>query len=63
MAVFVDEQYLQGFIDPKEREYLRPFVEVAHDMLHAKKGAGNDFLGCYCSPCSCGRCSYCTLER
>lgn len=45
MAVFVDEQYLQGFIDPKEREYLRPFVEVAHDMLHAKKGAGNDFLG------------------
>lgn len=45
MSVKVNEQYLRSFIDIHEREYLQPFVEVAHDMLHAKKGAGNDFLG------------------
>jgi len=45
MSLKVNEQYLQSFIDAHEREYLLPYIEVAHDMLHAKKGAGNDFLG------------------
>ncbi|MBQ6947579.1 MAG: glucose-6-phosphate isomerase, partial [Clostridia bacterium] len=45
MSIKVNEQFLHSFIEPHEREYMRPYVEVAHDMLHAKKGAGNDFLG------------------
>lgn len=45
MSIKVNEQYLQSFIAEHEREYLLPYVEVAHDLLHAKKGAGNDFLG------------------
>ena len=45
MSVKVNEQYLQTFIDPNEREYMLPYIEVAHDILHAGKGAGNDFLG------------------
>ena len=45
MAIKVNEQYLQSFIAPHEKEYMLPYVEVAHDLLHAKKGAGNDFLG------------------
>ncbi len=45
MAVKVNEQYLKSFIEPHEQEYMLPFVEVAHDLLHAQKGAGNDFTG------------------
>ncbi len=45
MAIKVNEQYLRPFIDPSERENMLPYVEVAHDLLHAKKGPGNDFLG------------------
>lgn len=45
MSIKVNEQYLQSFIDSHEREYMLPYIEVAHDLLHAKKGAGNDFLG------------------
>ncbi len=45
MSIKVNEQFLQSFIDAHEREYMRPYIEVAHDLLHHKKGAGNDFLG------------------
>lgn len=45
MAIKVNEQYLQSFIGSHEKEYMLPYIEVAHDLLHAKKGAGNDFLG------------------
>ena len=45
MSVKVNRSYLNGFINEKEREYLKPYVEVAHNMLHSKKGQGNDFLG------------------
>ncbi len=45
MSVRVNEQYLQSFIESHEREYLLPYIDVAHDLLHSKKGAGNDFLG------------------
>ncbi len=45
MSVRVNEQYLQSFIENHEREYLLPYVDVAHDLLHSKKGAGNNFLG------------------
>ena len=45
MSVKVNREYLKSFISDSEREYLRPYVEVAHNQLHLKKGAGNDFLG------------------
>ncbi|HEY8420264.1 MAG TPA: glucose-6-phosphate isomerase [Thermoclostridium sp.] len=35
----------EGFIKEHEIEYLKPFVESAHTMLHQKNGPGNDFLG------------------
>jgi Glucose-6-phosphate isomerase len=34
-----------GFIRQEELDYMAGFAETAHDMLHGKKGAGNDFLG------------------
>ncbi len=34
-----------GFINESEVKNLIPFVQSAHDMLHNKTGAGNDFLG------------------
>lgn len=34
-----------SFFNNHELDYLKPFVEVAHDMIHDKTGQGNDFLG------------------
>lgn len=45
MSVKINRKYLDSFIKEYEREYLRPYVEVAHNQLHSKKGAGSDFLG------------------
>lgn len=45
MSVRINRKYLSQFIQAHEPEYLRPYVEVAHNMLHNKKGPGNDFLG------------------
>jgi len=45
MSVKVNREYLGQFISDHEREYIKPYVEVAHNMIHSKKGAGNDFLG------------------
>lgn len=33
------------FFNENELENLAPFVETAHQLLHEKKGAGNEFLG------------------
>ncbi|WP_249871160.1 glucose-6-phosphate isomerase [Oceanobacillus saliphilus] len=33
------------FFDEQEVKNLSPYVEAAHQMLHEKTGAGNDFLG------------------
>ena len=35
----------KDFISTNEIESMQPFVEVAHEMLHNKTGAGNEFLG------------------
>ena len=35
----------KDFISPYEVDYLRDMTKTCHDMLHAKSGAGNDFLG------------------
>ncbi len=45
MSVSVNRKYVDLFINESEREYLKPYVEVAHNQLHSKKGQGNDFLG------------------
>ena len=45
MAVKVNRKYLETFISDHERDYLKPYVEVAHNQLHSKKGPGNAFLG------------------
>lgn len=37
--------YSDGFISQEEIEAMEGFTKVAHDMLHNKKGLGNDFLG------------------
>ncbi len=37
--------YSNAFIKENELEYLKSTVANAHDMLHNKTGAGNDFLG------------------
>ncbi|PHV69281.1 glucose-6-phosphate isomerase [Sporanaerobium hydrogeniformans] len=37
--------YSQTGVQPYEVEFLKSQVEIAHDMLHEKTGAGNDFLG------------------
>jgi len=34
-----------GFIGEHEIDKMAPYVQVAHNMLHEKTGAGNDFLG------------------
>lgn len=45
MSVSVNRKYVDQFINDYEREYLKPYVEVAHNQLHSKKGQGKDFLG------------------
>lgn len=37
--------YKDSFIEEEEIEKLKPFINLSHDLLHEKKGAGNDFLG------------------
>ena len=45
MSVIVNRKYLSRFISEHERDNIKPYVEVAHNQLHLKKGAGSDFLG------------------
>ena len=40
-----DYKNTEGFIRSHEIENLKPAVENAHNLLHQKKGPGNDFLG------------------
>ncbi len=45
MGLKVNKQYLTGYVDQREYEGLKPFVETADKMIREKSGAGNDFLG------------------
>jgi len=40
-----DYSKASDFINENEVRYFESFVKSAHDMLHNKTGAGNDFLG------------------
>ena len=45
MSVKFNYKLAENFISEEEVKNLAPSVEIAHNMLHEKTGAGNDFLG------------------
>ncbi len=45
MALKFNGKYLKNFVSESEFEYLYPQIELCHNLLHSKSGAGNDFLG------------------
>jgi glucose-6-phosphate isomerase len=40
-----DYSNVLSFVNQEELNNYAPFVKTAHDLLHEKKGAGNDYLG------------------
>ena len=44
-------KFAKKFFDEKEITQLKPFVELANEVLVNKEGAGNDFLGWTTLPC------------
>ena len=45
MAMELKLTGLKGFVGEGELAYMAPLVQAAQDTLHARTGAGNDFLG------------------
>lgn len=45
MAVKFEGKYLKGFVKSEEFDYVKKEIELCHDVLCSKSGAGNDFLG------------------
>ncbi len=45
MPLNLNLRYLDGFVADSEFDLLYPTVKSAHEALHARSGAGNDFLG------------------
>ena len=45
MSLKVNTKHLSGFVKEHELKALQSQVQTAHDMLEAKTGLGNDFLG------------------
>ena len=45
MSVKFNGKYLNGFVSQAEFDNVYSQVELCHNTLHAKNGAGNDFLG------------------
>lgn len=45
MSVKFNGKYLKGFVTQAEFDNVYPQVELCHNILHAKSGAGNDYLG------------------
>ena len=45
MAVKFQGKYLEGFVKPYEFDNVSKEIELCHDILHQKSGAGNDYLG------------------
>ena len=45
MAIRLNDNYLNGFIQKQEYTAIQPQVTAAHKMLTEKSGLGNDFLG------------------
>lgn len=38
-------QFAKNFISDEEIKQIKPYVELANEVLTSKSGAGNDFLG------------------
>ena len=45
MGVRINTKYLSRYVREEEFGNLFPQVQAAHELLHKKQGAGNDFLG------------------
>ena len=45
VAISLETQYTKGFIDAEDWEAIQPRVTEAHEILHSRRGAGNEFLG------------------
>ena len=45
MTLKLNSKYLDGFLGKDELTGIKPQVEAAVELLHSKKGLGNDFLG------------------
>lgn len=45
MGVKFEGKYLKGFVKQEEFDNVYPQIELCHEILHQKKGAGSDFLG------------------
>ena len=45
MAVKFQDKYLNGFVKPEEFDNASKEIELCHNILHQKSGAGSDFLG------------------
>lgn len=45
MGIGFDYSRAEKFLNEKEIGYMSSMVEACHNQLHAKSGAGNDFLG------------------
>lgn len=45
MSVNLNANYVKGFISEEELNNIQPMITTAHNLLHSKSGAGNDFLG------------------
>ena len=45
MAVKLKLQGVKPFVREHELGYMAPLVKACHEQLHARTGAGNDFLG------------------
>lgn len=44
-SIKFDYSKAAGFVNESEVSYLEGFIKSAHEMLHNKTGAGNDFVG------------------
>ncbi len=45
MSIRLNPNYLASFVSAEEIANIQPQVNLAHDLLTAKTGAGNDYLG------------------
>ena len=45
MSIRVNANYLSSFVSNEELTHIQPQVNLAHDLLTSRSGAGNDFLG------------------
>ena len=45
MSIKLNSKFLEGFVAEHELEYMKPFANVAFDLLMKGTGQGNDFIG------------------